>query len=556
MGTAQVTAADRRRVRAGRIAGAATLIAGLTVLSRVAGFGRTMVFAWAVGDNDLGDIYQAANIIPNIVFEIVAGGALASLVVPMLAGAIAAGDRAEVGRITSALLCWVLTLLAPLALGLVLAAEPMMAALLTDPTPAQVAGAAAMLRIFAPQVPLYGVGIVLTGVLQAHRRFAWPVLAPLLSSITVSSAYVGLVAVDGRGVAVAELSGAGMWTLAGGTTVGVVVLAGCLVPVVARLRLRLRPTWRFDAATRSRVGQLATAGAITVGAQHVALAVAVWRGNAGPEGTWVLFTLAQAIFLLPWAVFAVPLATAANPGLAEAAAVGNETDYRHTLARTTRMVLLLSWLGAAALVAVARPAASLLAVLMPAGGVDSVDRLAAGIAGFAPGLVGYGLFAVLSRALYARGRTRAVSVAALLGWGTAAVAMLGLSPALPDDHRVLALTGAHSLGMLVLGVLLWWATARAAGPAAVAGGIRVTLVGLMAATVAAVAGWWVAGWLLPFGHPPTFGAAIGSGMLAGVTVLTGFGVLAWVTDRRDVQPALVALGRRLRRRAATGASGD
>ena len=57
-------------------------------------------------------------------------------------------------------------------------------------------------------------------------------------------------------------------------------------------------------------------------------------------------------------------------------------------------------------------------------------------------------------------------------------------------------------------------------------------------------------------QPLTFGAAIGSGMLAGVTVLTGFGVLAWVTDRRDVQPALVALGRRLRRRAATGASGD
>ena len=100
------------------------------------------------------------------------------------------------------------------------------------------------------------------------------------------------------------------------------------------------------------------------------------------------------------------MATAAYPGLAEAAAVGNETDYRHTLARTTRMVLLLSWLGAAALVAVARPAASLLAVLMPAGGVDSVDRLAAGIAGFAPGLVGYGLFAVLSRALYARGRAQ------------------------------------------------------------------------------------------------------------------------------------------------------
>ena len=40
-----------------------------------------------------------------------------------------------------------------------------------------------MLRVFAPQLPLYGLGIVLTGVLQAHHRFAWPVIAPLLSSV-------------------------------------------------------------------------------------------------------------------------------------------------------------------------------------------------------------------------------------------------------------------------------------------------------------------------------------------------------------------------------------
>ena len=52
--------------------------------------------------------------------------------------------------------------------------------------------AAGMLRIFAPQLPLYGVGIVLTGVLQAHHRFAWPVIAPLLSSVTVMGAYLTL----------------------------------------------------------------------------------------------------------------------------------------------------------------------------------------------------------------------------------------------------------------------------------------------------------------------------------------------------------------------------
>ena len=51
---------------------------------------------------------------------------------------------------------------------------------------------AGMLRVFAPQIPLYGVGIVLAGLLQAHRRFAWPVLAPLLSSVVVIATYAAL----------------------------------------------------------------------------------------------------------------------------------------------------------------------------------------------------------------------------------------------------------------------------------------------------------------------------------------------------------------------------
>ena len=69
------------------LAGAAVLITGLTIVARIAGFGRTFVFLNTVGHEDLGNIYNAANTIPNIVFELVAGGALASLVVPLLAGA-------------------------------------------------------------------------------------------------------------------------------------------------------------------------------------------------------------------------------------------------------------------------------------------------------------------------------------------------------------------------------------------------------------------------------------------------------------------------------------
>ena len=102
-----------------KVAGAAALITVLTVVARIAGFARTFVFLHTVGKHNLADIYNAANTIPNIVFELVAGGALASLVVPLLAGHVATGDRDRVNAVTSALLTWVLVLLVPIALLLI-----------------------------------------------------------------------------------------------------------------------------------------------------------------------------------------------------------------------------------------------------------------------------------------------------------------------------------------------------------------------------------------------------------------------------------------------------
>ena len=77
---------------------AAALITVLTVLARLAGFGRNLVFARTVGFNCLADTYFTVNTVPNILYEIVAGGALASLVVPLLAGAINRGDSEHADR--------------------------------------------------------------------------------------------------------------------------------------------------------------------------------------------------------------------------------------------------------------------------------------------------------------------------------------------------------------------------------------------------------------------------------------------------------------------------
>jgi putative peptidoglycan lipid II flippase len=532
---------------AGRVAGAAALIAALTVVSRLAGFGRTAVFTWTLAPTDLGGAYVVANAVPNFIFEIVAGGALASLVVPLLAGAAQAGDRRTVAATTGALLTWTISLLVPLALLVALLADPLIGLLGDGLTAAQQQTGARMLRVFAPQLPLYGVGIVLTGVLQAHRRFAWPVIAPLLSSVTVMAVYLGFTAVEGRWATVGEVSGGGELLLSAGTTLGVVVLSLSLLIPMRRLGLRLRPGFGFPADARSRVGALAVAGVVTVTAQQVALIVSLHQVTYGPRSNPGVYNLAQTVYFLPWAVLAVPLAVAAYPTLAAARAVGDERAYQETLAPAVRGVVLFSLLGAAALVGTATPVGYLF--FTP----EVAPAAAAAIAGFAPGLLGYGLFAVLTRALYARGETRAATFATAVGWLTVPVLAVLLGTLLPLRDRVLAVTLANSVGMLLLGGLLLAAVLRSAGRPALAGVGRAGAAGLLAGGLAALAGAGVSRWLAGTGAgTPTTSGALAQGMLSGVVTGAVFLALAWLADRRDVRPLLAGVLRRLGRARRPG----
>ncbi|MBY8874480.1 virulence factor MviN [Micromonospora sp. PLK6-60] len=533
---------------AGRVAGAAALIAVLTVVSRLAGFGRTAVFTWTLAPTDLGGAYLVANYVPNFIFEIVAGGALASLVVPLLAGAVEVGDRRAVAATTGALLTWTLSLLIPLAVLVALLADPLTGLLGHGLSDVQQAAGARMLRVFAPQLPLYGVGIVLTGVLQAHRRFAWPVLAPLLSSVTVIAVYLCFTAVEGRLAGIGEVGRGGELLLSGGTTLGVVVLSLSLLIPLRRLRLRPRPGYRFPADARARVGGLVVAGVVTVAAQQIALVVTLNQVTYGRTADVGVYNLAQTIYFLPWSVLAVPLAVAAYPTLVAARASGDERAYRETLAPAVRGVVLFSLLGAAALVGAAIPVGHFFFA-------DPVDArtAAVGIAGFAPGLVGYGLFAVLTRALYARGETRAATLATACGWLSVPALALLFGRVLPLADRVLAVTLATSAGMLLLGALLVTAVRRAAGPEALAGIGRAGAAGLLAAAVAAAGGVATARGLGGLGDgTPTTLQALAQGMLSGVVAGVLFLAVAWLTDARDVRPLLAAVTRRLRRRRPAG----
>jgi putative peptidoglycan lipid II flippase len=443
--------------RGAGLLGAAAGIAVVTVLARIAGFGRTLVFARTVGFNCLGSTYQTTNTVPNIVFEVVAGGALATLVVPLIAGAVARGDRDEASRTTSALLTWALTLLVPAALVVAVLARPIVSLLIGTPpsgcdrsTVLDVG--ARMLRVFAPQVPLYGVGLVLAGVAQAHRRFLGPALAPLLSSLVVISVYLTYAAAD-RAADLRDLTRGNELLLSAGTTAGVVVLSLSLLWPLRGTGLRLRPQWRLGAGTAARARALALAGVATLVAQQLAVAVGLRLANdRGPEGAVALFALASTVFLLPWAVLAVPLATSAFPRAAAAHSNGDGDTWRRVTATTARAVLLVCAAAAAVLVAVATPLSRVLASGAP--GRADLRALALAVVLLAPGLLGYGLVAHLGRALAARGDARGAALATCTGWLVVVAADVVLVPAVDSRWVIVALAAANSIGMTIAGLLL------------------------------------------------------------------------------------------------------
>lgn len=522
---------------------AASVIGAITVASRLAGFGRTMVFTWAVGVGSLGTAYQTANSIPNIIFELVAGGALAALVIPLLAAPLARHDPDQVSRIASALLTWSLTILVPAGALVALFARPIIELLMSGENTSQAAidTGTEMLVLFAPQLPLYGIAVVLTGVLQSHRRFAWPALAPLLSSIVMAVVYVVYGITSGRDYKVENLGQNDIVLLALGTTFGVAVLAGSLVLPLRGLGLRIRLTWRLETHVASGLKSLAIAGAITVGAQQLCQALLLALANDAGEGPVVIFTVSQTFFLLPWAVLAVPLATAAYPVLAEAFSLGEHDRYRWRLSQTARAVLLLSGLGVAALAGLAEPIGIVLASVSPDSDAATQLQFQDTLTGLAFGLFGYSMFAIYSRGLYAIGRNKYAAGATSIGWAAGAVAAVVLSQAMPIEDRTLALAIAWSIGMTVIGLALTAAIARHTGAASLAGIPRAALAAVLAAVAAVLAAREL---ILLWGHAETIYSALVQGVVVGAaTAVVYLGVGALIGGSGVVRPILRRAGR-------------
>jgi putative peptidoglycan lipid II flippase len=491
---------------------AAVGMGSVTAVSRVFGFVRVLVVAAILGTTYLGNTFQAANSMSNVLFELLAAGALSAVLVPTFVTLLDDGRRDDADRLAGGLLGVAVVVLGSVAVIGVVAA-PWIARLLSLGAPdpetaaAQEELATFLLRFFVPQVVLYAFGAIATALLYARRWFAITSAAPIGNTIVMVAALVAFRVVAGPDPGF-DLSIGEQLLLALAGTGGVLAFVGVLVVAARRAGFSLRPRWsRGDAELRILLHH-STWGIVLHSTAGLLLGAALIAGN-GVAGGVVAYQVAFVFFLAPYAVLAQPIHTAILPELANDAARGDRDSFaRSTVWALDRMAVLVVPVSAA-LVAFALPLMSVVAFGQAA--ESGPELLAAGLATLAAGLYPYGAFLLLARCSYALGDSRTPAFVAI-GAGVVGVATMLVGSVFTEGAaRVAALGIAHSAAYFVGAACLGVVLSRRLGHALVPHQLGLAVA---CAVPLAVLGWLVVGALDPEGRVATI-VAVGAVVLAG-----------------------------------------
>ncbi|HEX2700371.1 MAG TPA: murein biosynthesis integral membrane protein MurJ [Acidimicrobiales bacterium] len=494
------------------LAQSTAVMAAGTLASRVTGFARLVALAYALGFTRLTDSYNLANITPNIIYELVLGGVLSATLVPVFVDRLAPGhDEDDAWRAISAVVT-----AAAAVLVVVTALFVFLAPLLvhvytlgndTSSVDEQRAVATSLLRLFAPQVALYGMVTVTTAILHARRRFAAPMFAPVLNNLVVIGVLLALPHVVDEVSLSAVRHDVGARMLLGlGTTAGVAAMALALLPALRRAGPRLRPVWEPGHPAVRTIVRLSGWTFGFVAANQAALMVVLVLAN-GRAGDVAAYQAGQVFFLLPHGVFAVSVMTALQPDMAERWALGDRTGYGRDVGRGLRTIAAVVVPAAVGYLCLARP---IVGVALEHGALrsTSASTTADVLAMLAIGLPGFSAFLFLMKAFQAVQDTRSVFFLYLVENGANVVLAVALYPSLGVQGLALAYGLAYTIGTAAALVVLQRRTRSVDIASVVQIWVRVAVASaVMGAVVAALSA-------LP--GPALLRA--GGGVVAGVTV--------------------------------------
>ena len=524
-----------------RVARDAMVVTVCTLLSRMTGFVRVLVAAACLGVDLLGDTYSAANMIPNIIFELVAGGVLQAVLVPTFVAARREGGDEQLGRAAALVASTLTAFLAAIAV-VGIALSPIIARLLAhagDDAPTaddKRALMARMLIVFVPQIIFYGVGMVSTAALAARRRFMAAALAPAVNNLIVIACYLVYRSTLRGATPSLHLSPLQFVLIAGGTSMAVVVFTAVPAVVLTRQGVPWRPRWDPRSDVVRGVRRAFGWAMLSVAGTLAPTAAAVVLGYGAPGGVAV-FTMTFAFFVLPHALIAVPVATTVAPRAADAWQRGQIDTVRSLIERSVQVVVPLLLASGAAMVTLAWPIGRIASSFGDAD-AHGVAPIAHALVVFGFGLVGYGVAFTMTRVLFSLGDVRRASILVTVSAVIGVASMIVASTAFDRTERAAALALGYCTTQLISAVLLtarvrrltrapsWTASGRLGGASVVA---------------AACAGGVITLVRSPFGSSRT--AAAGAVLVAGTAGAAVFvGLVALLAGVRPSQ--LLPRGRR------------
>lgn len=516
-------------------------MAVLTAVSRATGFVRIAVVTNVLGATYLANTYQTSNTIPNILFELFAAGALQAVLIPAMVDLIDRGEDHETRHVVGAVLGLTSATLAGVTVIGIGLAPTLMRVMVSDVADAavraeQIRLGTFFLWFFLPQVVLYGANAVATAVLNATGSFGVPVFAPTINNVVVIGVYIGFAAMRRGRPPTLDLATSEKVLLAGGTTIAVVLF--CALPIaVANRRVPLRPN--LD-VRHPRIRRLARDGgwAVAYLALTQALLVVMLQITNRREGAVAIYTLAWVVFLLPHSLLSVPVLTTRFPVMARNAGSGDWNGYGGSFGLGVRSISFVALPSSAILAATALPISRL---LVHGETARRVPEIGAAIRGFAPGLLGLGLFLFATRACYAFGDTRSPTWVNLVVTAVGALIMLVAAGQVAPRLLVASVGAVYAATQTVAGALLVLRVHRrlSASEATWAPFLAAGARNLVAAAVAGGVAWWASAQLAADASTIELVAVL---LGAGVAALTAYLFVQWALGGPGVLRALTTFG--------------
>jgi putative peptidoglycan lipid II flippase len=381
-----------------QIARAAGTVMAAFIFSNLVGLARGIFISHAFGTSPALDSFNAANRVAEVLFNLMAGGALGSAFIPTFTGFLTRDDHGSAWRLASAVANLLLVVLSLIAAAAYVFAPQIVRyglfALAPEVSPGQEALTVHLLRILLPTVVVFGLSGLAMGILNAHQVFLVPAVAPAMYSVGMIGGILLLPEAWGIDrLALGALGGS---------------LLHLLVQIPNLLRLpdrRYLPTLGLKFPALRSVARLMGPRIFGVAVVQMNFVVNTIIALSLSEGSTSAIAVAFSLMYMPQAAIAQSIAIAAMPTFSAQVARGRLEEMRSSLASALRSVLLLSIPASLGLILLRRP----LVMFLYQGGEFtsySTDLVTWALLWYAAGLVGHCVVEVISRAFYALHNTR------------------------------------------------------------------------------------------------------------------------------------------------------